>query len=567
MCSGSRKGGDGSTGARWRLGDRAWSNRAVTTTDDGATEAVAPEPTPRDGSGDTVPGAYTFTHRQIQMVLVGLMAGSFLAALDQTIVATALPRIVGDFGGVDRLAWIASIYLLTSTAAMPIVGKLSDIYGRRLLFQASIVVFMLGSLMAGLAQTMSQLIAARAVQGLGAGGLVVLNFGVLADIVAPRERGRYQGYVASVWAVASVLGPLVGGFFVDNLTWRWIFLVNLPIGVVALVVTSAVLKIPRRERDKVPIDYLGAALLVAVIVSLLLVTEWGGDRYEWVSTEIVGLLMIGTLLVAAFVAVEHRAADPIIPPRLFCIFTVRISAAAATVFGMLMFGTILFVPVYFQIVRGDNATNAGLLLLPQMIGILTATVVAGRLTTRTGRYKVFPVVGLSTIATAYFLLSRIDPDTSVWVAITCMVFAGAGIGMTTPALMLAVQNVVPTPDVGSATSMMTTVRSMGASVGAAVLGAVLTGRLDHELASNLGRAARAIDPALLRGSPEQIATLPARIQAGVTASFADALSSVFLAAVPIALAALLVVCFLPELPLRTRSEMVEGTGDGAPPIL
>ena len=234
-------------------------------------------------TGAAVPEAYSFTHRQIQLVLVGLMAGSFLAALDQTIVATALPRIVGDFGGVDQLAWIASIYLLTSTAAMPIVGKLSDIYGRRLLFQISIVVFMLGSVLAAVSLTMGQLIGARAVQGFGAGGLVVLNFGVLADIVAPRERGKYQGYVASVWAIAAVLGPLVGGFFVDNLTWRWIFWINLPVGVGALVVTSIFLRLPTRERKRVPIDYLGAALLVAVIVSLLLVAEWGGDRYSWAS--------------------------------------------------------------------------------------------------------------------------------------------------------------------------------------------------------------------------------------------------------------------------------------------
>lgn len=519
--------------------------------------------TEEEASGTAVLAAYTFTHRQIQMVLVGLMAGSFLAALDQTIVATALPRIVGDFGGVDQLAWIASIYLLTSTAAMPLVGKLSDLYGRRGLFQVSIAVFMLGSLLAGVAQTMGQLIAARAVQGFGAGGLVVLNFGVLADIVAPRERGKYQGYVASVWALASVLGPLVGGFFVDHLTWRWIFFINLPVGVGALCITSAVLHLPPRDRTRVPIDYVGAALLMTVIVSLLLVTEWGGERYEWFSAPIVGLLLAGLGLGVLFVLVERRAADPIIPPRLFAIRTVRISATAATIFGMLMFGSILFVPVYFQIVRGDTATNAGLLLLPQMIGILTATIGAGRLTTRTGRYKIFPIIGLTLIAGSFVMFSRLQPDTPMWVAIICMVFVGAGIGMTTPALMLSVQNVVPTADIGAGTSMMTTVRSMGASVGAAVLGAVLTGRLDAELAANLGRAARGIDPALLRGSPDQIGRLPEAVQSGVVESFADALSSVFMAAVPIALAALAVVIFLPELPLRTRAEMVEGA---APPM-
>jgi EmrB/QacA subfamily drug resistance transporter len=474
-------------------------------------------------------------------------------------VATALPRIVGDFGGIDQLAWIASIYLLTSTAAMPIVGKLGDLYGRRLLFQVSIVVFLLGSLMAGVSQSMEQLIAARAVQGFGAGGLIVLNFGILADIVAPRERGKYQGYVAAVWAVAAVIGPLLGGFFVDNLTWRWIFFVNLPIGIVALFVTSAVLKLPRRDRSNVSIDYLGAALLVVAIVSLLLVTEWGGDKYDWVSPEIVGLLAASVALTIGFIWCERRAADPIIPPRLFAIRTFRISASAATVFGMLQFGTILFVPVYFQIVRGDTATNAGLLLLPQMLGILVGTITAGRLTTRTGRYKIFPIVGLIMLAASFFALSRIQPDTTQWVAVICMVFVGAGIGMTTPALMLSVQNVVSTDDVGAATSAMTTVRSMGSSLGAAVFGAVLTDRLNAELAQNLGRAARRIDPALLRGSPDQIAQLPGRVQQEVIESFANALSTVFLAAVPIAIVALGIVLFLPELPLRTRAEMVEPT--------
>ena len=397
-----------------------------------------------------VPVRYDFTHRQIQVVLIGLMAGSFLAALDQTIVATALPRIVGDFGGVDQLAWIASIYLLTSTAAMPIVGKLSDLYGRRLLFQISIVVFMLGSLMAGGSQTMGQLIASRAVQGFGAGGLIVLNFGVLADIVAPRERGRYQGYVASVWAVAAVIGPLLGGFFVDNLTWRWIFFVNLPIGVAALLITSAALKLPKRDRSDVSIDYLGAGLLVAAIVSLLLVTEWGGDKYEWVSLEILGLLAASLLFTLLFVWCERRAADPIIPPRLFRIPTFRINATGATVFGMLMFGTILFVPVYFQIVRGDTATNAGLLLLPQMIGILVGTIAAGRLTTSTGRYKIFPLVGLTLLGASFFVLSRIQPDTPQWFVAICMVFVGAGVGMTAPALILSVQNAVDTDDIGAA---------------------------------------------------------------------------------------------------------------------
>ena len=516
-----------------------------------------------EAKGTEVPERYAFTHHQIQMVLVGLMAGSFLAALDQTIVATALPRIVGDFGGVDQLAWVVSIYLLTSTAAMPIIGKLSDIYGRRLLFQISIVVFMVGSVFAAVSQTMGQLIGGRAVQGFGAGGLVVLNFSVLADIVAPRERGKYQGYVASVWAVAAVLGPLVGGFFVDNLTWRWIFWINLPVGVGALVVTSIFLRLPARERRPVPIDYLGAALLVAMIVSLLLVTEWGGDRYSWTSSQIIGLLLSGLVLLALFVWCERRAADPVIPPRLFKIPTFRISSSAATIFGMLMFGSILFVPVYFQIVRGDNATNAGLLLMPQMLGILIGTIGAGRLTTRYGRYKIFPIVGLSLLAFAFFALSRIQPDTPIVVALGCMILVGMGIGMTTPALMLSVQNAVPTQDIGASTSALTTLRSMGSSLGAAVFGAVLTARLNSELAQNLGRVARRIDPALLRGSPDQISALPARVQAGVVESFADALSTVFLAAVPIALAALAIVVFMPEIPLRTRDEMLEAPATAA----
>ncbi len=515
-----------------------------------------------DTSATTAAAPYAFTHRQIQTVFGGLMAGMFLAALDQTIVATALPTIVGEFGGLDHISWVASAYLLTSTAVMPVAGKLSDLYGRRRLFQASIVVFLAGSLLAGIAQSMGQLIAFRAVQGLGAGGLLVLTFAIVGDVVAPRERGRYQGYVASVFAIASVAGPLLGGFFVDHLSWRWVFYVNLPVGLAALVITSSALRMPVRRQGHT-IDYLGAALLVGAITSLILLTVWGGNQYPWGSATIVGLGIGGPVLLGLFVVQEQRAAEPILPLRLFRNSVFTVSTVTACTVGLAMFGAILFLPLYLQIVKGSSATNSGLLLLPIMAGILTGSTSCGRVITRIGRYKLFPIMGLALMTTGFVCFSRMDASTPRAMSAAFMVLTGVGIGFVTPVLVLAVQNSVDQRDLGAATSAVTFVRTMGGAFGAAVFGAVLNARLTVELADRLPPGALGdIDPARLQGSPAQIRALPPAVQQGVVGAFEASLRTTFLVAAPIALAAFVLVWWLRELPLRQREDLTEVAADG-----
>ncbi|HEX6311529.1 MAG TPA: MDR family MFS transporter [Acidimicrobiia bacterium] len=508
------------------------------------------------------PRPYALTHRQIQTVFAGLMAGMFLAALDQTIVATALPTIVGELGGLDQISWVASAYLLTSTAVMPLVGKLSDLYGRRQLFQASIVVFLVGSLLAGVAQSMSQLIAFRAIQGLGGGGLLVLTFAIVGDVVAPRERGRYQGYVASVFAVASVAGPLIGGFLVDSLSWRWVFYVNLPVGIVALVITSSALRLPMRRHGH-SIDYPGAALLVGGITSLILVTVWGGNEYPWASGTIIGLGLAGVVLLGLFVLQERRAAEPILPLRLFRQSVFTVSSITAFAVGLAMFGAILYLPLYLQIVKGADATNSGLLLLPIMAGILTGSTTCGRIITHIGRCRIFPIIGLALMTIGFVCFTQLDASTSRLMSSAFMVVVGVGIGFVTPVLVLAVQNAVSPRDLGAATSAVTFVRTMGGAFGAAVFGAVLNARLTVEFAARLPDPVRqGVDPAQFQGSPEQIRSLPPAVARGVVGAFESSLQTVFLVAAVIAVAAFVVVWWLRELPLRERADLDEIAADG-----
>lgn len=490
------------------------------------------------------------SHRQILLVFSGLMLGMLLAALDQTIVATALPTIVGELGGLEHLSWVVTAYLLASTASAPLYGKVSDLYGRKIVFQFAISVFLLGSVLSGLAGTMGQLIAFRAIQGIGAGGLMVMALTIIGDILSPRERGKYQGYIGSVFAVASVAGPLLGGFFVDNLDWRWVFYINIPIGLAALVVTGVVLKLPVTRTNR-SVDYLGAVLLVAAVTTGLLVTVWGGSEYAWDSPTIIGLGVSSLVLAGLFLLQESRAEDPVLPLRLFRNRVFTITSAAGFIIGLAMFGGIVFLPLFLQVVTGVSATDSGLLLVPLMGGLLTTSILSGRRITSTGHYKRYPVIGTAVTAVALVLLSTMGPDTSITAAVAYMIILGIGIGLVMQVLVIAVQNAVDRADLGVATSSSLFFRSLGGSFGTALFGAILTSRLAANLAAALPAGVTDLPVESLTGSPQIIAELPIAVREPVILALSDAITTAFLFAVPFALLATALVAFLPALPLRT----------------
>ena len=511
--------------------------------------------TPDSSSGHQ--GLPPLEHRQILTVLLGLMLGMLVAALSQTIVATALPTIVGELGGQEQLAWVVSATLLTSTASTPIWGKLSDLYGRKIMFQSAIGIFLLASLASGFAQDMAQLIAFRAVQGLGVGGLMALSQAIIGDVVSPRERGRYQGYIGSVFGIATVAGPLLGGFLVEHLSWRWTFWVGIPIGVAALIVTERVLKLPF-PRSRHSIDWLGAFFIVASVSALLLMLSLGGKEFAWNSAWTYALAAAAAVLLVLAVWQERRAGEPIMPPHLFANHTFVVTSLAGFVVGVAMFGAIIFLPQYLQIVKGESPTASGLLTLPLMVGLLAASIGSGRAITATGRYKIFPVVGLLIAAVGLGLMSRLAVDTSLVVAGLYMLVTGVGIGLVMQVLVLATQNAVEHKDLGVATSGATFFRSLGGALGVAVFGALLTHRLADTIPSRLAEAGVPADriaggtPTL--GSPEQIGALPEPVHTAVITGFADALQTTFLAAVPFALLGFFVLLFLRETPLREHAQ-------------
>lgn len=495
-------------------------------------------------------GAAALSHRQIQIVFVGLMGGMLLASLDQTVVATALPTIVGELGGLQHLSWVITAYLLASTSSMPLYGKLSDLYGRKLLFQAAIGIFLVGSILSGVAQDMIQLILSRGIQGLGAGGIMVMAQAVIGDIVSPRERGRYQGYLGTVFGVSAVTGPLLGGFFTDHLTWRWVFYINIPIGIAALIVTSTVLRLPFQKLSH-RIDYLGAALMVAGVSALLLLTSWGGVEYAWGSPTIIGLGVAGVILLGIFLLQEGRASEPLLPLRLFREWIFSVSSVIMFIVGMAMFGAVAYLPVYFQVVRGTSATVSGLQLFPLMIGVILMSIASGQIISKIGRYRMFPIFGTAIMVVGTYLLSRLGVGTSLWEAAAYMLVLGVGLGMVMQVPVLAVQNAVQHRDLGAGTAGVNLFRSLGSAFGIAIFGSILNNRLNYELTQNISASALGqFSRRTLTASPEQLKALPPAVHEGVVQSFASSLETVFLWAVPMIIVAFLVSWLLREVPLR-----------------
>ncbi|MEU6472004.1 MDR family MFS transporter [Streptomyces massasporeus] len=486
------------------------------------------------------------------LVSIGaLLLGMLLAALDQTIVSTALPTIVSDLGGLDHLSWVVTAYLLAATAATPLWGKLGDQYGRKRLFQTAIVIFLIGSALCGAAQDMAQLIAFRALQGLGGGGLIVLSMAIVGDLVPPRERGRYQGLFGAVFGATSVLGPLLGGLFTQHLSWRWVFYVNLPVGVVALAVIAAVLHIPRTAQRHV-IDYLGTFLIAAVATCLVLVASLGGTTWAWGSWQIVGLAVLGVVLALAFAAVERRAAEPVLPLKLFRVRTFTLAALISFVVGFAMFGAMTYLPTFLQVVQGISPTMSGVHMLPMVLGLLLASTASGQIVSRTGRWKVFPIAGTGITTLGLLLLHQLDEHSSTAELSGFFFVFGLGLGLVMQVLVLIVQNAVPYEDLGVATSGATFFRSIGASFGVAVFGTIFAGRLGDQLTDAFRgvQLPPGVSVDTLEADPRGIAALPSGLRPPALHAYAVSITDVFLYAAPVALLGFVLAWFLKEDRLR-----------------
>lgn len=490
---------------------------------------------------DSAPAAGVLTQRQIYTVMGGVMTGMAMAALDATIVNTALATIVGDLGGLKAYTWIGTAYLLTSTAATPLFGKLSDIFGRRRLFQVAIAAFMVGSVLCGLAQTMTQLVLARGVQGIGGGGLFALSFTIVGDIVPPRERGRYVGAITSVFTLASVVGPLLGGFFVDTLTWRWIFWINVPIGVAALLITNRALHL-RWSHQAHRVDWSGAVLLVVSVTTLLLAVSWTGEEYGWTSSRTLALLAVALATGLGFVWWESRATEPIVPLSLFRVDVVRIIVPLVAITSAVLYSVNVFLPLFLQSITGVSATSSGLLLIPMAIGVAVSATMIGRATSATGRYKIWPIVGSLSTTAGLVLFSQLGDSTGwLYVAMAGMVLVGVGIGGLMPTSTLAVQNAVDWHELGVASSLVTFMRSLGGAIGLAAFGAVMNAEISGRVPPELLQRPRAI-----HDLPDEQRTLAMDV-------LLDGITKVFAVAVPLMLVGLVLSLFLPERPLRSTS--------------
>lgn len=489
--------------------------------------------------------------RSVLVAIGALLLGMLLAALDQTIVSTALPTIVSDLGGLEHLSWVVTAYLLASTAATPLWGKLGDQYGRKRLFQIAIVIFLIGSALCGIAQNMPQLIGFRALQGLGGGGLIVLSMAIVGDIVPPRERGKYQGLFGAVFGATSVLGPLLGGFFTEQLSWRWVFYINLPIGVIALAVIAAVLHIPVR-RTKHTIDYLGTFLIASVATCLVLVASLGATTWPWGSAQIIGLAVLAVLLLIVFVYVERRAAEPVLPLKLFRIRTFSLVAVISFVIGFAMFGAMTYLPTFLQVVHSITPTMSGVHMLPMVFGLLLTSTGSGQIVSRTGRWKIFPILGTGITAIGLLLLHRLTENSSTLEMSLYFFVFGAGLGLVMQVLVLIVQNAVSYRDLGVATSGATFFRSIGASFGVAIFGTIFTNRLTDKLEAAL--SGRTLPPGVnadsLSADPRAIGQLPPTLRGPVVHAYSTSITDVFLYAAPVVLIAFVFAWLLKEDKLR-----------------
>ena len=501
-------------------------------------------PTP-EKSGDT-------SNRSVTLVFAGLLTAMLLSSLDQMIFSTALPTIVGELHGVEYMVWVTTAYILASTIAMPAYGKLGDLVGRKWLFVGAIAIFLVGSTIGGLAQNMPTLIVGRAVQGLGGGGLMILAMAIVADVVPARERGRYNGIMGAVFAVSSVAGPLLGGFYTEGPGWRWAFWMNIPLGLLAIVSAVKFLHLPHQRVGKPRLDYVGMVLLAIATACLVLTTTWAGRTYEWGSPQIIGMILGAIVAGVAFVFVESHAPEPIMPLNLFRNRSFNLATAGGLLAGISMFGAVAYLPTYLQMVTGASATKAGLLMVQMMLGLLLASVVSGAAISRTGQYKWYPVLGMALVAVSLVLLSTMTPDLAVWIVCAYTTVMGIGLGLTMQNLVLIVQNAFSVKIVGTATSSNNYFRQIGASIGSAIVGSqfatnltnLLTDRLPAGAASGGAGNANSFTPNLVRGLPDQIREI-------IVGAYNDALTPVFLYMLPLAVVAAIVLAFIKHKPLAT----------------
>ncbi|MYZ09365.1 DHA2 family efflux MFS transporter permease subunit [Streptomyces sp. SID2999] len=487
--------------------------------------------------------------KSVRVVLLALMIAMMLAMLDNMIVGTAMPTIVGDLGGLEHLSWVVTGYTLATAASTPVWGKIGDMYGRKGAFLGSIVIFLIGSALSGMAQGMGELIAFRAVQGLGAGGLMVGVMAIIGDLIPPRERGKYQGMMAGVMALAMIGGPLVGGTITDNWGWRWTFYINLPLGAVALALVSAVLHLPKK-RAKAGIDYLGVVLLTVGITAIVLVTTWGGTEYAWTSARIMELTALGVVSLVGFVFWQTKAAEPVLPLHIFKSLNFTLMSVIGFVTGFVMFGATLFLPLYQQAVQGASATNSGLLLLPMLGAMLVTSMVAGRVTTNSGRYKVFPIAGGVLMIIGLYLMSTMDTDTTRLTSGVYMAVVGAGMGCLMQVTMLVAQNSVEMKDMGVASSSATLFRTLGSSFGVAVMGALFNNRVQAVMTERAGALGKGITEKSAQLDAASLAKLPAAAREAYQHAVSSGIHSAFLLGAAIAVVVLVAAVFVKEVPLR-----------------